>query len=162
MTNQGLHLTEPKNLFQLQNEVTEKLNDFIEKRQRYFACNDLTNNMKDLVNPSCSSSDSFSEVDNAYINLMKTVTNLDEAMKKDKQKNDKAISDVDYKENVVHIDNNICNINEFRKNLDQQLELFQKDVFQNNEPQLQLKSSQLIYLISVIAVFCLIYYIIVM
>ena len=41
-------------------------------------------------------------------------------------------------------------------------EVFQKDVFQNNEPKLQLKSSQLIYLISVIAVFCLIYYIIVM
>ena len=118
--------------------------------------------MKDLVNPSCSSSDSFSEVDNAYINLMKTVTNLDEAMKKDQQKNDKAINDSDYQENVVHIDNNISNIKEFRKNLDQQLELFQKDVFQNNEPQLELKSSQLIYLISVIAVFCLIYYIIVM
>lgn len=162
MTQQGLHLTEPNNLFQLQNEVTEKLNEFIKKRERYFGCNDLTNNTKDLVNPSCSASDNFSEVDNAYINLMDSVTTLDKAMERNQQKNDKAISHSGYQENVIQIDNNINNIKDFRKKLDQQLEVFQKDVFQNNEPKLELKSSQLIYLISVIAVFCLIYYIIVM
>lgn len=93
---------------------------------------------------------------------MDSVTTLDKAMERNQQKNDKAISHSGYQENVIQIDNNINNIKDFRKKLDQQLEVFQKDVFQNNEPKLELKSSQLIYLISVIAVFCLIYYIIVM
>jgi hypothetical protein len=49
-----------------------------------------------------------------------------------------------------------------RKTLDDQLKTLEKGWENGNQPSLDLRSTQFIYMLSVIAIFCLIYYIIVM
>lgn len=155
-----LHLKEPNNLFTLQNKVTNDLNTFEEKRSRYIQCSDSA--MRSLANPPCSEKDSFTELDGAYRNVMQSVTKLDLAMKSDSQQNAHGITRTGFEENITNIQNKYNEIKNLHTKLDNQLEDFQRNVINNNGPKLQLKSSQLIYLLSVIAIICLLYYIVVM
>ena len=156
----GLHLTEPNNLFRLQNDVTQNLNHFEEKKNRYLQCNN--NDSSASVVPSCSDKDSFSEVTIAYENLYESLNTLENAMNSERQKNPNAVSKKQFRENAELIHTTHEKIQDMRKSLDDQLKTLEKGWENGNQPSLDLRSTQFIYMLSVIAIFCLIYYIIVM
>lgn len=155
---QGLYLTEPNNLFTLQNNVTDNLNVFEETKARYLQCNDPTT-MSQVV-PSCTNKDVFSEVTIAYDNLQTSIDNLDVAMQTNGQQNPDATSNAGFNDNIEQINTKYTNLKELRIKLDNQLVQLQNQLSPQNESGLQLRSTQFIYLLSVIAVFCLIYYIV--
>jgi chromosome segregation ATPase len=155
---QGLYLSEPNNLFTLQNNVTNQMNVFEETKNRYLRCNDP--NTSSQVNPACSNKDVFSEVTIAYDNLKTSIDSLDGAMNANGQQNTDAISETGFNDNITQINTKYTNLKDIREKLDKQLVELQNHMSPQNEPDLQLRSTQFIYLLSVIAVFCLIYYII--
>ena len=155
---QGLYLSEPNNLFTLQNNVTNQMNVFEETKNRYLRCNDP--NTSSQVNPACSNKDVFSEVTIAYDNLKTSIDSLDGAMNANGQQNTDAISETGFNDNITQINTKYTNLKDLRKKLDNQLVELQNHLSPQNEPDLQLRSTQFIYLLSVIAIFCLIYYII--
>jgi len=155
---QGLYLSEPNNLFTLQNNVTNQMNVFEETKNRYLRCNDP--NTSSQVNPACSNKDVFSEVTIAYDNLKTSIDSLDGAMNANGQQNTDAISETGFNDNITQINTKYTNLKNLRKKLDNQLVELQNHLSPQNEPDLQLRSTQFIYLLSVIAIFCLIYYII--
>ena len=156
--NTGIYLTAPNNIFELQNDVTNKLNEFEEKREHYIKCKDNTIPSSSFA---CTNID-FSNVEQAYGNFYLALDKLENAMKAQGQSDPNAISEKQYNLNLVEIDNKYNQLKTMRKNLDMQLSEYQRTAINNNEPQLRLKASQFIYMLSVIAIFCLIYYIIVM
>ena len=157
--NSGIYLTEPNNIFELQNEVTNKLNEFEKSRIHYIKCND--DSMPLSSGFSCSDND-FSKVENAYGNFYLALDKLETAMNSQDQSDPNAISKSQYEVNVNEINNHYEQLKSMRQNLDNQLEEYQRSVINNNEPELRLKSSQFIYMLSVIAIILLIYYIIIM
>lgn len=156
--NTGIYLTAPNNIFELQNEVTNKLNEFEEKRNHYIKCND--NNIPSS-SFACTNMD-FSNIEKAYGNFYLALDKLENAMKAQRQSDPNAVSAQQYNINLVEINNKYNQLKTMRKDLDMQLTEYQRNAINNNEPKLRLKASQFIYMLSVIAIFCLIYYIIVM
>ena len=157
---QGLYLTEPNNLFSLQNDVTNNLNIFEKTKERYLRCSDPT--IANNVTPVCSSKDIFSNVTTAYENVTKSIQTLDSAMSAQGQHNPDAITNEQYEQNKKDVLDNYNNIKQVRIQLDNQLQQLQKHMINTSEPKLQLRSSQFIYMLSVIAVVCLIYYVMTM
>ena len=51
--NSGIYLTEPNNIFELQNEVTNKLNEFEKSRIHYIKCNDDSMPLSNVFPPVC-------------------------------------------------------------------------------------------------------------
>ena len=72
------------------------------------------------------------------------------------------INSVEYEQNKKDVLDNYNNIKQVRIQLDNQLQQLQKHMINTSEPKLQLRSSQFIYMLSVIAVVCLIYYVMTM
>lgn len=153
---QGLYLTEPNNLFTLQNDVTKNLNVFEETKERYLRCSDPV--IASQVTPVCSNKDTFSNVTVAYQNVYDSIANLENAMQARGQHNPNAITPDGFRQNMQLIKDNYTKIRAVRTQLDIQLQELQKNMLNSDEPNLQLRSSQFIYLLSVIAVICLIYY----
>jgi vacuolar-type H+-ATPase catalytic subunit A/Vma1 len=157
---QGIYLTKPNNLFSLQNDITNNLNVFEKTKERYLQCNnpDTVNN----VTPTCSSKDIFSNVTGAYENATKSIQKLENAMNARDQQNPTAVTDEQYKQNKKDILDNYNNIKKVRLQLDNQLSDLQRQMKSTSEPKLELHSSQFIYMLSVIAVICLIYLVVTM
>jgi uncharacterized membrane-anchored protein len=74
------------------------------------------------------------------------------------QHNPNALTPDDFTQNMQLIKDNYTKIRAVRTQLDIQLQELQKNMLNSDEPNLQLRSSQFIYLLSVIAVICLIFY----
>jgi hypothetical protein len=104
----------------------------------------------------------FSNIEKAYGNFYLALDKLENAMKAQRQSDPNAVSAQQYNINLVEINNKYNQLKTMRKDLDMQLTEYQRNAINNNEPKLRLKASQFIYMLSVIAIFCLIYYIIVM
>lgn len=154
----GLYLSEPNNLFTLQNDVTNNISIFEETKSRYLRCND--SNTATQVVPSCSNNDVFSKVTIAYDNLKTSIDKLDVAMVAQGQQNPNAITNSGFDVNTEQISDKYANLKDLRLKLDNQLNQLQKQLSPQNESNLELRSTQFVYLLSVITVFCLIYYII--
>jgi chromosome segregation ATPase len=92
--------------------------------------------------------------------LKTSIDSLDGAMNANGQQNTDAISETGFNDNITQINTKYTNLKDIREKLDKQLVELQNHMSPQNEPDLQLRSTQFIYLLSVIAVFCLIYYII--
>ena len=156
----GLHLKDPNNLFELQNTITNNMNVFERTRERYLQCN--SNEYNREIVPACELKDEeFSNVQNAYNILLQSIEKLDKAMNENMQKNPDAISKVQYSENINKIKDQYSKIVEKQKAMDNSLKFIREHQHPNNSLMLALKSSTYIYIISVIAVICLLYYIIV-
>ena len=71
-------LTEPNNVFEMQNNVSDELNDFQKQYARYIKCQNP--DTRENINPPCDfdGSDNFQELTNAYNRLYKSLDEMKE------------------------------------------------------------------------------------
>ena len=149
-------LVYPKNVFKMQNKMSDNLNSFQTHYGRYMRCQNQDTAMN--VDPPCDfvGEDSFSELRDAYRNLMNDLNELDDVYEKQSTYDGKQVKI--YTENEEQLDENYEKLTDVRKELDGKLKQLQIYSDAKIEPQLiQLKSVNLINTILVITLLYLIY-----
>jgi len=153
------NLTDPKNVFRMQNEISDNLNKFQIRYGRYLRCqNQQTAN--NVVDPPCNLNtiDSFSELKNAYDALYKSMESA-ETVYEDQSKKDGVTNDA-YDENKDTLDKTYKNVADMQENLDAKLKYIQEQLKHNgqNSSYRMFESRQLINTLLIILVFSILYY----
>jgi hypothetical protein len=154
---QPMSLTEPSNIFTLQNQLSNQLNNYQTKYARYMRCNDPNTNAQ-VENPSCDldGSDSFSDLTIAYRSLSASIDKLGAAYKTQGT----GSTPEEYNQNVKIIPDDYRNLIDLRDRLDNQLSFLQKQLETGGgESTRWLKSTVFINTLLVIAAFSILYYI---
>lgn len=155
-----ISLTEPNNIFFMQDRITKSINDFETSYSRYLRCQDLTSAPN--VTPPCDTNgaDSFNHLNNVYHSLLESIQHLDHAL--DKQSNLDAITPEQYSENIGTIQTEYANILVLREKLDRQLQTLNEDRENASyTPARLLESAAFANTLWVILASCLVYYVIV-
>jgi len=158
---QPLSLTEPNNVFALQNKLSNELNSYQTKYARYMRCNDPNTN-NEVTDPKCDldTTDSFTSLNIAYRSLSSTMDELSDVYQK--QTTEGAKTPAEYETDAKQIPVEYQNLIELRSKLDTQLAFLQKQLETNGgEPQRRLQSRQLINTLLIIGVFSILYYILI-
>jgi hypothetical protein len=153
------NLTDPKNVFRMQNEISDNLNKFQIRYGRYLRCqNQQTAN--NVVDPPCNLNtiDSFSELKNAYDALYKSMEST-ETVYEDQSKKDGVTNDA-YDENKDTLDKTYKNVADMQENLDAKLKYIQEQLKHSgqNSSYRMFESRQLINTLLIILVFSILYY----
>lgn len=153
-----ISLTDPSNIFLLQGNVTNHINDFETSYSRYLRCQDPTSEPN--VSPPCDTNgvDSFNHLNRVYHSLLDSIRELDQSF--DGQTNLDAITPEQYSENIGTIQNEYANILTLRAELDKQLQmLYQSEQNAPHNPAKMLESAAFANTLWVILASCLVYYI---
>ena len=153
-----ISLTDPSNIFLMQNRVTNSINDFETTYSRYLRCQDETSAPN--VSPPCDTNgaDSFNHLNHVYHSLLDSIHQLDRSF--DGQSNLDAITPEQYSANINTIQTEYANILELRKKLDEQLQILNQS--QQNAPHTpakMLESAAFANTLWVVLASCLVYYI---
>jgi len=141
----------PKDVFKMQNTVSNNLNTFQTKYSRYVRCQN--ENTAKNVDPPCAltKDDGFSSLTDAYLNLYTSMNTLEKVY--DKQSTINGKTTAAYKKNSEEIDDNYLEVVSLRKDLDKKLKYIQEN--SNTSPALRMLNSRL--LINTLLVILLIY-----
>ena len=148
-------LTHPKDVFSLQNNISDHLNNFQTKYARYVRCQN--NETAQFVDPSCdvNGDDSFSELSKAYENLYGAMDKLDNDYE-NQSKTGKEPSTHD--DNKEELEDFYEKMKEVRKSLDDKLLYIQEQSNVRTAPAYtMLRSRTLINTILVIFLIYLVY-----
>jgi hypothetical protein len=153
------NLTEPKSVFQMQNEISDNLNKFQIRYGRYLRCqNEIT--AKNVTDPPCdlNTTDSFSELKNAYEVLYKSMESA-ETVYADQSTKD-GVTNSAYSENKRILEEESKNVAELQERLDAKLRYIQEQLKNDdqNSSFRMLESRQLINTLLIIIICCIIYY----
>jgi hypothetical protein len=153
--NGPISLTDPSNIFLLQNDVTNHINEFQTTYSRYLRCQDLTTAPN--VSPACDTNgvDSFNNLDRVYHSLLDSIHKLDQSF--DGQTDLDAITPKQYEENIKRIQTKYANILALRSKLDHQLQTLEET--QPNTSSKILESAAFANTLWVVLASCLVYYI---
>jgi uncharacterized protein YukE len=149
-------LEHPNNVFEMQNKMSNNLNSFQNHYGRYLRCQN--EDTAKSVDPPCDfvGRDSFSELQNAYKNLMDDLTEIENVYEKQSDYNAKTVKV--FNENEEQLNVNYKTLKKERKHLDQQLKTLQEYSDTNISPEnRRLKSVNLINTLLIIAAVYLIY-----
>lgn len=143
----------PKDVFQMQNNVSNNLNTFQTKYSRYVRCQN--ENTAKKVNPPCALTrdDSFSSLTDAYVDLYTSMNTLEKVY--DKQSTINGKTTTAYKQNSEEIDGNYKEVVSLRKDLDKKLKYIQENSNIGTSPALRMLNSRI--LINTLLVILLIY-----
>ena len=141
----------PKDVFKMQNTVSNNLNTFQTKYSRYVRCQN--ENTAKNVDPPCAltKDDGFSSLTDAYLNLYTSMNTLEKVY--DKQSTINGKTTAAYKKNSEEIDDNYLEVVSLRKDLDKKLKYIQEN--SNTSPALRMLNSRL--LINTLLVILLVY-----
>ena len=152
-------LEHPNNVFEMQNKMSNNLNSFQNHYGRYLRCQN--EDTAKSVDPPCDfvGRDSFSELQNAYKNLMDDLTEIENVYEKQSDYNAKTAKV--FNENEEQLDENYDNVLKMRKDLDNRLRFLQEYSNSAISPTFRrLDSVNLINILLVIFGCCLVYFLI--
>ena len=111
-------LTKPNNVFEMQNNVSDELNEFQKNYSRYIRCQNP--DTRDLVEPSCDigNDESFQHLTSAYKNLYSSLDELKKVY--DEQIKDGATNE-EYELNEKELEDYYNEVRTMRKDLDEKL-----------------------------------------
>ena len=150
-------LNQPKDVFEMQNNVSNELNIFQKKYSRYLRCQN-EDTAKD-VNPSCkvTTDDSFTSLTDAYVDLYTSLDKLENVY--DNQTTVNGKTNKVYKTNNTELDSNHEEVVNLRKDLDKKLKYIQENRGIHISPILRMLQSRiLINTLLVILFFVLLYF----
>ncbi len=115
-----MSLTDPSNIFQLQNAISNNLNGFETTYSRYMRCQD-----PNILEPDCdvNGRDSFTSLQRAYTSLLTSMKDMDAAMKNQIHTDPNSKTNQEFEKNAKEIPTDYESIVQFRNNLDRQLQL---------------------------------------
>jgi len=118
----GTNLTDPSNIFLLQNTVTNNLVDFENTYGRYVRCQYPATQSN--VNPPChvDTSDSFDHLYVVYDKLLGSIIDLSNALTTNQNQNQNHLTPEQYNQNIPLIQQNYINVLNLRTSLDAQLQ----------------------------------------
>ena len=149
-----LNLTQPKSMFAEDNLLSDKLNDFQNRYARYIRCQD--NATADTVNPSCSPSDSFVNVQRSYQSLLTTMQDMDHMLTTQPRDGTTPEKSAEQGDEILHT---YQAIREQRKQLDLMLQRLYSEKQSSPETSAeQLKQSMFANTLWVILASCLVWY----
>ena len=156
---ESISLTNPNNIFELQNKVSDNLNRFQTTYARYLRCQEPDTAQN--VNPSCdpNGKDSFTQVTISYNELLQTIDDLNNSYKK-QQKTNKLVNEPTYNANAHNFDDEYNSMILLRNDLEQKLNKLKYEL-QNGpgSPKRLLDSAILANTLWIILASCLIYFI---
>lgn len=134
-------LLKPKNVFDMQNNVSDGLNEFQEKYSRYVRCQN--DNTAQHVDPPCdlNGSDSFVQLNDAYKNLHDSLDGLNNVY--DSQVKDNKSNEI-YQENQEEIDEVYDNLLKLRSKLDKKLAYIQENADTRTAPVYRMLQSRIL------------------
>jgi len=149
-------LTKPKDVFKMVNKVSDNFNTFQTKYARYLRCqNEET---AENMNPPCalSSDDNLTSLTDAYIELFKSLDDVENVYASQSTKDGK--TNEDYDKHMEELDINYNAVKDMRKDLDDKLRYIQENKDTRNGPAYKrINSRILINTILIIVLFYLIY-----
>jgi len=115
----------PTDVFEMQNNISNNLNTFQTQYSRYLRCQN--ENTAKNVNPPCAlnTDDSFSSLNDAYINLYTSLDALEKIYDEQSTINGKTVNV--YNTNVEELETNHEEVVKLRKNLDKKLKYIQEN-----------------------------------
>jgi len=143
----------PKDVFKMQNNVSNNLNTFQTKYSRYVRCqNEDTANK---VDPPCAltKDDSFGSLTDAYVDLYSSMNTLENVYEKQSTINGKTNSA--YEQNKGELDGNYKEVVSLRKDLDKKLKYIQENSNLGTSPALRSLNGRI--LINTLLVILLVY-----
>ena len=113
----AMSLTDPSNIFQLQDVISNNLNSFERTYSRYLRCQDP--NIAQQVQPECNvdGQDSFTSLQSAYTSLLTSMQNMDTAMKNQYHSDPNTETNQAFEQNAKEIPTDYASIVQFRNNL---------------------------------------------
>lgn len=157
-TTPPISLTDPSNMFFLQNAVTNNLNQFQTQYSRYLRCQDP--NTYSGVSPACDvdGTDSFGNLNTAYRNLLESIQDLSHSYVT--QSNVDAKTPDQYNAAAAQLPLDYASVVKLRKQLDEQLQLLYNGMGKGPDTSVHmLESAMFANTIWIILASCLIYYI---
>ena len=155
-----MSLTDPSNIFQLQNAISDNLNQFETTYSRYMRCQDP--NVVQQVQPDCDvdGRDSFTSLQSAYTSLLTSMKNMDSAMKTQIHTDPNTETNQEFQKNAKEIPTDYASIVQFRNNLDRQLQLLYLQMEKTTDTSASdLISAKYMNTLWIILATCLLYYI---
>lgn len=152
------NLEQPENVFDMQNTVSDNLNKFQNRYARYLRCQN-ENTADDVSDPPCdlNTTDSFSELTDAYNSLHQSMGSIETVYAGQYKKN--GVTNDTYKKNENNLEETYENVTELQEDLDKKLKFIQEQLQnKDNSPQRMLDSRILINTILIITVICILYY----
>jgi len=152
------NLEQPENVFDMQNTVSDNLNKFQIRYARYLQCQN-DNTAEGVSDPPCdlNTTDSFSELTNAYDALHQSMGTVETVYAGQTTKN--GVTNETYDTNENKLEETYENVTELQDDLDKKLRFIQEQLqHKGNSPQRRLDSRFLINTILIIIVFCILYY----
>jgi len=152
-----ISLTEPSNIFSLQNAVSNNLNTYQTTYSRYVRCQDPNTNPQ-VMDPSCNGQDSLTSLNNAYQSLVLSLNDLSGALAT--QYNTNAETPLQYQIETEKIPIDYAAMIQLRNDLDKQLQELQMQYQGGAGTSTQLLESAMFgNTLWVILASCLVYYI---
>ena len=150
-------LTEPNNVFEMQNNVSDELNDFQKQYARYIKCQNP--DTRENINPPCDfdGSDNFQELTNAYNRLYKSLDEMKEVY--GDQVNDGKTND-NYEKDEEELEEFYNTMRKMRTDLDKKLLYIQNQADTETSPVYRRLNSQI--LINTLLLILLVYLIYIM
>ena len=155
----SISLTDPNNIFELQNSVSDKLNVFQTKYARYIKCQDPSTSQN--LNPVCNNNDNFENITVSYNDLLNSIDKLNSSYEKQIKVNEN-MNEEQFKKTMEKIQSQYREMTELRRQLDNQLANLQYNLENGKEsPKQRLDSTILGYILWIILATCLIYFVLV-
>jgi len=151
-------LESPQNVFKMQNQISDNLNNFQIRYARYLRCQN-EDTAEDVKDPPCdlNTIDNFSELKSAYDALYKSMDSVNNVYTEQSTKN--GITNDTYNTNEIQLEKTYEDVTEMQDDLDAKLKFIQEQlVNKSNSPQRMLISRQLINTLLIILVLCVVYY----
>jgi len=155
-----ISLTDPSNVFALQNSISNNLNVFETTYSRYLRCQDP--NVQSQVQPACdvNGNDSFNSLQRAYTNLSNSIQDASNALTTQIRTDPNAETNPMYQQNSADIPIDYASIVRFREELDSQLQLLYAQMDKStNTSAADLRSTMYMNTLWIILATCLLYYI---
>jgi len=156
-----ISLTDPNDLFSMQNSISNHLNKFQLQYGRYLRCQD-PNTFTDVKDPPCNvdTIDSFDSLYTSYHSLLDSIRDFSNAIPA--QTHLDGITPKQSEENLGKIKNEYADILALRKELDQKLQLLNESRENaENTPTKLLESAAFANTLWAILASCLIYYVVI-
>jgi len=153
-------LEHPNNVFNMQNEVSNNLNNFQIRYSRYLRCQN-SNTANGVSDPPCdlNTVDSFSELTNAYTILHSSLDDIKTVY--NKQTTNGGVTHAAYSSNKDELNQTYNNVIELQQSLDSKLKFIQDQLGDKYTlSQDTLNYQKMINLALITGVMCILYYII--
>jgi hypothetical protein len=151
-------LIDPNSMFDKNNEISDKLNDFQTRYTRFIRCQD--ENTAKFVTPECTSSDSFINVQRSYQSLLTSIEDMQTSVSKTQVLSGTTNEESDTQRDDIFA--TYAKIREQRKQLNLALErLYSENNAGPGSSQDQLRRSMYANTLWVILASCLVWYVVV-